>query len=384
MDIQEKQDLKNKFTEHLMKNVMPILNLLEPTRQKELMRYGFVKVIAIMAAILAPVLTIIFFLSAKGSGTAGLLIFLFLIMPSACLTMIIFYAAYWGTYFYRRKINNNFKKLLKDNCMPKILSFFDEMKYKDQEIQKSLFQESGLFPSFDLIRRDDIFTGKYNDIWYHIEELYLYKVPGLFSGRFGTVSFKGVVVVFPANKYAKTQTIITAKKDTNIKNRQPYIVPTFIMLAGLLIIFIFMQLLSQDNSFIGFAITLVLGIALIYLIFDTIEKSKKYEDVNLEDISFDKQFSVYSKDQVESRYLVTPAFMDKLKDLQTAFGTNNVKCSFWGNRVMLAISTDDDLFEVGNLDTPLSDTKQICKFVDELTSIYDMIDYFKSMENTGL
>ena len=48
------------------------------------------------------------------------------------------------------------------------------------------------------------------------------------------------------------------------------------------------------------------------MIADYIEK-EKLQDVKLEDISFDKRFNVYTKDQVEARYLTTPTFMERLK-----------------------------------------------------------------------
>ena len=50
------------------------------------------------------------------------------------------------------------------------------------------------------------------------------------------------------------------------------------------------------------------------MIADYIEK-EKLQDVKLEDISFDKRFNVYTKDQVEARYLTTPTFMERLKNL---------------------------------------------------------------------
>ena len=108
------------------------------------------------------------------------------------------------------------------------------------------------------------------------------------------------------------------------------------------------------------------------------------ENVKLEDVEFDKRFQVASEDQLEARYLVTPAFMGRLKDLQTSFGTNKVKCSFFNNKIMFAISTNEDLFEVGNLFVPLSNSKQMTKFFNEMTSILEMVDHFKLDQKIGL
>ena len=113
-------------------------------------------------------------------------------------------------------------------------------------------------------------------------------------------------------------------------------------------------------------------------------KRKHFEKVELEDVEFDKRFKVASENQIEARYLVTPAFMDRLKSLQTAFGTKNVKCSFFDDKIMFAISTNKDLFEVGTLTVPLNNSKQMTEFFNELSSILQLIDYFKLDEKTGL
>ena len=64
----------------------------------------------------------------------------------------------------------------------------------------------------------------------------------------------------------------------------------------------------------------------------------------------------------------------------TAFGTDKAKCSFYDDKIMIAISTKKDLFEFGNLFKPVSKDK----FYEELNSIIEMIDYFKLDTHTGL
>ena len=76
--------------------------------------------------------------------------------------------------------------------------------------------------------------------------------------------------------------------------------------------------------------------------------------------------------------------MERFKNLQTAFGTNKIKCSFNEDCLIFAISTWKNLFELGGLFINLENPKQLKKFFDELISIYMMIDYFKLDENTKL
>ena len=97
----------------------------------------------------------------------------------------------------------------------------------------------------------------------------------------------------------------------------------------------------------------------------------------LEDVKFGKKYHVYSYDEVEARCIVTPAFMEKFLNLSTAFGSKNAKCAFYNNNVMIAITTNKDLFEVGKLNKSLLDPDSFKKLYKEISAIYEIIDYFK-------
>ena len=130
------------------------------------------------------------------------------------------------------------------------------------------------------------------------------------------------------------------------------------------------------------------GIILFYFIkfiFSLGDKNTgKFNELKLEDTEFSKKYKAYSSDQVEGRYLITPAFMERFKNIQTAFGTKKVKCSFYNDSLMFAISTNKNLFEIGNLYCSLENPKQLETFFNELTSIFMLVDYFKLDEKTGL
>jgi hypothetical protein len=76
--------------------------------------------------------------------------------------------------------------------------------------------------------------------------------------------------------------------------------------------------------------------------------------------------------------------MEKLYNLKTVFGAKNIKCSFFDDNLMIAIDTQRDLFELGSLFKPIKDTVSIERFYDEITAIFDMIDYFKLNEKIYL
>ena len=57
---------------------------------------------------------------------------------------------------------------------------------------------------------------------------------------------------------------------------------------------------------------------------------------------------------------------------------------FYGDKIMFAISTNKNLFEVGSLFKSLEKPGAVNQFYNELASIYSMIDYFKLDEKVGL
>jgi hypothetical protein len=66
--------------------------------------------------------------------------------------------------------------------------------------------------------------------------------------------------------------------------------------------------------------------------------------VKLESVEFENKFVVYSNDQVEARYILTPSFMERLVKLQDLMG-DNTSYSFVNTNVYVAVPIDEDLFE---------------------------------------
>ena len=66
--------------------------------------------------------------------------------------------------------------------------------------------------------------------------------------------------------------------------------------------------------------------------------------VKLENPAFEKRFDVYSTDQVEARYLLTPSMMEKLVALDDKF-PGKITLSFTGSKVIVAIPDAMDHFE---------------------------------------
>ena len=62
--------------------------------------------------------------------------------------------------------------------------------------------------------------------------------------------------------------------------------------------------------------------------------------------------------------------------LESAFD-KRLKCSFYNDYVLFDITTRKNLFEISNLFVSLKNTTSIEKFFNEISSVYNLIDYFK-------
>lgn len=292
-------------------------------------------------------------------------------------------------------INSKFVKSLKTSQKQNILSAFKDLTNISWHnsrciITKQEIEASELFAYFDDIKADDAFKGIFCNVPYEIQECTLIQTENMFWK-----TFSGVIIKFKSNKTIKGKTIITSKTDLNILNRNIGILILGIIFAIFgffvckpLFCYIIDQLLIYQNTdtanLLIFAELSLIPFIGIFCLFYAFRKKSKAKNTNLEDVSFEKKFNIKTTDEIECRYLVTTAFMERLKNIQTAFGTQKVKCSFCNGSVTLAIYTNKNIFEIGNLFTPLTDTRHMDSFFNELTSILILIDYFKLDQNIGL
>lgn len=277
----------------------------------------------------------------------------------------------WIPYHYKKKFKNG----LKQRCNNMIKKCFGALDWGYSEVDEFLIRQSQLFGAFNRISYDDKFTGVYKQTDFSVSETeMLYIVEGKRKMVFPV--FKGVILSFASNKDIQAHTIVTTKGDNSIRNYNP---------ASWYTILVVLPLLWTGYFDSSSRWMLFLGIGLVlYIVYDFIMKRRKLSSVKLEDLNFDKRFSVYSQNQIEARYLITPSFMERLNNLRTAFGTKKIKCAFFDDKIVFAISTPKDLFELGDFHRSLLDKKKVKEFYDEIMAIYNMIDYFKLSEKTGL
>ncbi len=228
--------------------------------------------------------------------------------------------------------NNELKKKLffKKKCMSKLLRVFGNIKwYNNCEVIKTVeICETGLFPPILYRITDDEFVGEYQGVKFRMSET---KFP---VNRF--IGFTGIILAFEANKSFESHTIIVSK-------------------------------LAPDRH-----------------------RSLNLEPVILEDPKFCRDYNVYSSDQTEARYLITPSFMERFRKLKVAFKTTDIACAFLKNKVIFALDNEGlsglskNLFEIDAYSAFTDDREAINIFYNELTSVLDMAAYFKLDEKTGL
>lgn len=283
---------------------------------------------ALRNAVLVSVLTflcvagvIIFFMSSD-SDYDGVVFYSYSSIFAAVFAGVIAYSIY--KYFQKR-----FERKLKGLLMPLLMPAFGDFVWDCSNVIG--FQElkiSKLFPNFEEMKSDDAFVGSYKNVPIRILETSLTYETRDSEGRRQThVEFKGVLIALDIPKKFTGHTIV---KKRSLINTAPY------------------------------------------------------SEVKLEDPDFSKKFYVSSNDQVESRYLLTTAFMERYKNIQKAFNSDNICCSFINNSLLLGVSVNKDLFSLGSLVTPLTDTKQFTVFMNEIISIFELIEDLKLYQNTGL
>jgi hypothetical protein len=90
----------------------------------------------------------------------------------------------------------------------------------------------------------------------------------------------------------------------------------------------------------------------------------------VEDPRFNELFMVTSSDQIEARYLLTPALMGRVQELRENLG--GFSLAFGAGRLNLAVDRPYDLFDP-NPAEPFNGTKQIKRMLKNLRSMTHIV-----------
>jgi hypothetical protein len=237
--------------------------------------------------------------------------------------------------WFGRPTFHHYTKIKKD-VFPIVFQWFGESfryqakgyHFKRWQISEEIgkYEDSHILPKYSTAWLEDHIVGEYQEIPFELEEMYL-------TG--GSTPFIGIVITIKMNKNFHGNTIV-------VRNG-----------LGL-------DRLSASKN-----------------------QLKNMEQVHLEDPVFEKRYDVYSTDQIESRYLLTPSFMERLNNLATLM-QGSVRASFYDEKLCLMISSDENRFEPGSIFKPATFEDEIHAILAEMKEIFGIINALKLYEQTRL
>lgn len=289
----------------------PELDTIEEFRLVKLRNYKLRKSIAIpVATLLTPIL-------------AYLDYWLIMLQRSsddgfAGVTFFVIGAIYWWATQPRRQ----YAKEYKQKIMPRIIKLFGNFNYQiDGCLDLEALKPSGIFPSFTSKKSEDCFTGEYMGVGMEFSELEL--TSG--SGKNRRTVFKGMVILLDLRHKKFLGKTILRRNAGNIQK--------------------WFQGMVSD-----------------------------LEHARMADPEFEKIFDVHTNDQVESRWLVDPAMIEKLKALYTEYEGKGMLASWYDNKMLILINSQHNHFEPAHLETPATHPGSILSMKREIAQVLSIID----------
>lgn len=280
------EELKSFYNTHLV----PSLSQLEVERKKLVLKFFLFVIIPLIGTA-----TGLFF------ARLDLPVYIILAAISGIIGGGLFYA------FFHKKIKA-VKIRFKAEVIARMVKFIDSSLYYSAEsrISQSEYFQSKLFlTDVDRYSGDDLVSGTIEKTSIRFSEVHSeYKTESTDSkGRKRTTwhtIFRGIFFIGDFNKHFKGETIVLPDTAENL----------FGSLGS-----VFQKMnVSRDQL------------------------------VKLEDPEFEKAFCVYSNDQIEARYILSPKLMQRIVELRKKSG-RKIHLSFVNSRVFIAISVGKNLFE---------------------------------------
>lgn len=201
---------------------------------------------------------------------------------------------------------------------------------KPQTTYVNWFRELSLLPGYDRAQVEDEVSGVVDEVEFVLQEVHLeerkerYDSKGRSRTYYETV-FQGLTGVIDFHKSFSSTTIVSADR-------------------GLI------------NRVVGWTVP--------------------GERVRLESPEFEQAFEVYSNDQVEARYLLTPAFMERAVYLHRFF-KGNLEFAFDNGRLLFAANHQSEWMETRGGASSLTDETYVVYIVLDMLLIYHLVDALK-------
>ncbi len=298
---------QNKFNQYYEEKVLPILQGIEKTRKRYFCTF--------MLIIIALIMWLGYIIINLQDGIRGINKGNGFYGLVGCITILILC---WPMLSYYRRS--------KESLLPVLANFFGNFSYiYNSELPLTLMEESMLFRSKGQIRGEDCFTGMYQDVAVQIMEYHRFQQKQRYNEDYQrrekvyVSKDRGLIFYAEMNKQFKGKTIIV-----------------------------------KDKGW-----------------FNIITKYKNLQRVGLESPEFEKKFEVYSDNQIEARYILTPVMLEYMEKLQETF--NQIEFSFFRQHILIKIETKKNTFECSNFFRSVINKKRIAQNFDELYLLFSII-----------
>lgn len=233
-----------------------------------------------------------------------------------------------------------YKKKAKSKIMPLMLQYFEGFNYQYKKTILVDIAQTRLIDTYDGREGDDYFEGVYKNVPIKVsEEKFKRKRIIERNGKPQTtydIIFSGVLILLKMNKDFSGQTVVLQDK-------------------GLL----------NTMSKLG-------------------HNLQGLSNVKLEDSVFEKEFEVFASDQIEARYILTTAFMERMLKLRAAYHADKIEFSFLNNQLFIALETNRDMFEPTSLFKTCLNKKLVEEAYLQIVSIFAIIDILSLDKRIGL
>ena len=271
-------------------------------------------------------------------------IFSFIFLSKSVLSHDLFMALFVSTggafvlyRFLYAHYTSGFKTLFKDQIIEKLVCFIDpSLRYnRYASITSNEYQASRLFSkSYDRFHGDDLVSGDVDGVKLRFSDLHTeYKSKDKNGKEHWHTIFQGIFFIADFHKEFQGSTVVLP--DTAEK-----------LLGGF------------GHFFQGL--------------------SGKGELIKMDHPAFEKEFVVYGDDQIEARYILSPALMERILTLKQRSG-KTLHVSFVGSKIYIAIAYKKEMFEP-KIFKSLLDFKEIREYFDVLEMIVSIVGEFKLNE----
>lgn len=304
--------------EAIFETLKPELEKVEAERLHHLRRFEWRKKIAwplgaAITAICGPIDYWLLFLMERGSDDKAI----------GGLSFIAFTCLYrWVTSPKREYI-----KSYKEKIMPHLARMACGLEYSFKGcMPMDRIKPSKIIPSYDKIESEDCFTGTHKGVDLVFNELHLSEMRGSGKNRRRVTTFKGLSILL------------------SMKKRK----------------FLGHTIVVNDQGGMGTWFT---------------EKTKSLTRANLVDPVFEKEFNVYTNDQVEARYLIDPIVMQKLVDLCSHYQGDSLSAAYFESQMLILIASKNNFFEPPSIYEEAVDIGALRMLRSEINHILSIIDY---------